>query len=209
MGRGGGCWGGVRQPEQSDLSFWLLVPDCSRWQLREPWWPRDGRLLERGQGPRGVRDPKHPFAQMGQSKQEDVKLVVAQAALIDIKASVFKNRSKIPLPSPAFAIPTIVPVAGLPPQRSSEPGASGQRGGAVQSRWLSECTVFLCKMELPSWGDYLLRAVLMGAVPWRAMACCSGCCGAAEPRGDLPGTGWLLPPVRGVMESEGCLFLPL
>lgn len=113
----------------------------------------------------GVRDPKHPFAQ---SKQEDVKLVVAQPALIDIKASVFKNRSKIPLPSPAFAIPTIVPVAGLPPRRSSEPGASGQRGGAVQSRWPSGCTVFLCKMELPCRGDYLLWAVLMGAVPWRA-----------------------------------------
>lgn len=37
-------------------------------------------------------------------------------------------------------------------------------------------------------GDYLLRAVLMGAVLCRA-----GRCGAAEPWGDLTRVGWLLP----------------
>lgn len=35
--RGGGCWGGVRRPKQGDLSFWLLVLNCSRWQLWEQW----------------------------------------------------------------------------------------------------------------------------------------------------------------------------
>lgn len=53
-------------------------------------------------------------------------------------------------------------------------------------------------------GDYLLRAVLMGAVLRRA-----GHCGAAEPWGDLPRTGWLLPSASRAMESEGCLLLCL
>lgn len=64
-----------------------------------------------GRGPRGVRDPKHPFAQMGQSKQEGVKLSVA---LIYIKASVFKNRSKIPLPSPLQSLPALFLCLGCP-----------------------------------------------------------------------------------------------
>lgn len=51
VGRGGGCWGGGRWPQPSDLSFWLLVLDCWRWQL----W--DGRGDERGPGSvRGVGD---------------------------------------------------------------------------------------------------------------------------------------------------------
>lgn len=47
MGRGGGCWGGVRRPEPSDLSFWLLVLNCSRWQPREQW-PQDRLAVEAG-----------------------------------------------------------------------------------------------------------------------------------------------------------------
>lgn len=42
---------------------------------------------------------------MGPSKQNGVKLPVEQQALVYTKASVFKNRSKIPLANPAFAIP--------------------------------------------------------------------------------------------------------
>lgn len=42
---------------------------------------------------------------MDPSKQNGVKLPVEQQALVYTKASVFKNRSKIPLPSPAFAVP--------------------------------------------------------------------------------------------------------
>lgn len=102
VGRGGGCWGGVWWPRPSDLSFWLLVQDCWRWQLGAvaAGWP-----VRLGQGVgswapaaglswrvRGIRDPNPTSAQMGQQTGR-VKLVVMQAALIYIK--VFKNRSKI------------------------------------------------------------------------------------------------------------------
>lgn len=154
MGRGGGCWGGVRCPEPSDLSFWLLVLNCWRWQPQAQWlrdWPAVG--AGRGAGSRasrppaalppvvglswrawGVRDPKHPFAQMGQSKQDGVKLSVEQPALIYIKASVFKNRNKIPLPSPAFAIPLPCSCGWFAPSSCFGAWASTQHGGGGACR---------------------------------------------------------------------------
>lgn len=104
---------------------------------------------------------------MGQSKQDGVKLSVEQPALIYIKASAFKNRNKILLPSLAFAVPPALFLRLVCPHsafRSRGPAPSV--GGAVQSRWLSGCPVFLCKMEL------LCRGIIcFGLSSW--VPCCA------------------------------------
>lgn len=128
---------------------------------------------------RGIGVPKRPLAQMGQSKQDGVKLSAEQPALVYIKAAVFKNRNKIPLPSRAFAIPPALFVWLACPRAHF--GAGGQRPArgdhAEQVAERVHC--------VPVRGDYTLRAVPAGAERRRA-----GHCGVAEPWADLPCASW-------------------